>query len=97
VLTSGDYLAHVWGSETGNLVATLSGHTLWVMTAAFSPDGHQVVTASADRTARTWDSETGQQLMVLKAGDGLQSALFSTDGQRILTASQDGTLQILEC
>jgi len=32
-----------------------NGHTGWVVTAAFSPDGKQVVTASADETARVWD------------------------------------------
>jgi WD40 repeat protein len=52
------------------------------------------VTASADYTARIWDSETGKQLMVLTAGDGLESAQFSRDGQRVVTASQDHTAQI---
>ena len=30
--------------------------------AAFSPDGKRIVTASEDKTARLWDAETGQQI-----------------------------------
>jgi WD40 repeat protein len=33
----------------------LEGHTDWVFSAAFGPDGTRIVTASADRTAKVWD------------------------------------------
>ena len=32
------------------------------MSAAFSPDGKRIVTASVDKTARLWDAETGKQI-----------------------------------
>jgi WD40 repeat protein len=37
------------------------GHEDWVHSAAFSPDGARIVTASADRTARIWDATTGTE------------------------------------
>jgi hypothetical protein len=37
-------------------VAELTGHAGTVNSAAFSPDGARVVTASADGTARVWDA-----------------------------------------
>jgi len=39
-------------------LATLTGHRDLVNTAAFSPDGKRVVTASFDNTARVWDAES---------------------------------------
>ena len=63
--------------------------------AAFSPDGRRVVTASKDNTARIWDAETYQQIAVLAGHEGiLYSALFSPDGRRVLTASWDNTARI---
>ena len=39
--------------------ATLEGHTDGVWSAAFSPDGKRIVTASKDGTARLWDAADG--------------------------------------
>ena len=44
--------------------ASLKGHTAAVWSAAFSPDGKRIVTASDDKTARLWDAESGKQIAV---------------------------------
>ena len=45
----------MWDAASGQQIASLKGHEGLVVSAAFSPDGARVVTASADRTARVWD------------------------------------------
>jgi len=67
-----------------------------VNSAAFSPDGKQIVTASADKTAQLWDAATGQQISEPLRGheSGVVSAAFSLDGQRIVTASADKTARL---
>jgi WD40 repeat protein len=45
----------VWDAATAKEIAVLRGHEGPVTSAAFSPDGTRIVTASWDRTARVWD------------------------------------------
>ena len=70
------------------------GHQGTVYSAAFSPDGQRIVTASADKTARIWDAASGQPIGEPLKGheDVVTSAAFSPDGLRIVTAfrGQDG-------
>ena len=65
------------------------------MSAAFSPDGARVVTASNDKTARVWDPATSKAIAILGGHDGrVFTAAFSLDGKRIVTASDDKTARV---
>jgi WD40 repeat protein len=76
-------------------LAVLSGHGDAVISAAYSPDGAHIVTASLDHTARVWDAHTGVQLEVLTGhGDRVGCAAYSPDGAHIVTASNDKTARI---
>jgi eukaryotic-like serine/threonine-protein kinase len=69
-----------------------------VLSAAFSPDGTRIVTASGDKTARLWDAETGKPIGEPLTGhaEGVWSAAFSPDGKRVVTASWDKTGRLWE-
>jgi WD40 repeat protein/TPR repeat protein len=76
-------------------ILVITGHADRVISAAFSPEGRRIVTASDDKTARIWDATTGREIVRLSGhADSLNSAAFAPDGRRLVTASYDKTARI---
>lgn len=74
---------------------TFEGHSNDVNTAAFSPDGSRILTASNDETAKLWDARTGHEVLTLAGHTNFVStAAFRFDGRQIVTASRDKTAKI---
>jgi WD40 repeat protein len=71
-------------SELARFPAT-SGR-MW--SAAFSPDGRQIVTTD-DKAAQVWDARTSHLLFMLPHGNEVNHAVYSTDGARLVTAAAD--------
>jgi len=74
----------------------ISGHTSYVSSVSFSPDGTRIVSGSWDSTVRVWDAVTG-----LPLGEPFQghtgsvfSVSFSPDGTRIVSGSYDSTVRV---
>ena len=72
----------------------LGGHSGYVTAVAWSPDGHHILTASNDGTARIWDATTGDNTLTLTHTNSLSVVAWSPDGHHILTGSEDGTVRI---
>lgn len=67
-------------------------HTGRVLAVAYSPDGREVATGSADRMIKIWDAENGTCLKTLKGHSGDVSDLsFTPDGKYLISGSADGT------
>ncbi|MEN9255168.1 MAG: hypothetical protein Q6K26_09845, partial [Gloeomargarita sp. SZTDM-1c_bins_89] len=47
------------------LQATLTGHTGYINTVVFTPDGRYLLSASEDKTIRVWEVTTGQAVRTL--------------------------------
>jgi len=74
------------GPELDGAMHVLTEHERWITCLAFSPDGTRLATGSDDKTARIWDTSTGESLAVLNGHEGLVSGLaFSPDGTRLAT------------
>jgi len=72
----------LWDATTGAALQTLEGHSGGVSSAAFSPDGKQVVSGSHDKTVRLWDTITGAALQTLKGhSGGVWSVAFLPNGK----------------
>jgi uncharacterized protein with WD repeat len=61
---------------------------------AFGPDGRLLATASADQTARIWDTATGRERIQLPHDEGVAAVAFSPDGRLLATGSFDPNARI---
>jgi WD40 repeat protein len=77
---------------SGEHIAELRGHRDSILDIAFSADGHGLVTASADGTARLWDLAALRERVSI-AGTFF-TVSFSPDGQTLATGAYTGVAQL---
>ncbi|KAJ4020344.1 hypothetical protein NW761_014796 [Fusarium oxysporum] len=76
-------------------LATLEGHSDWVKSVVFSPDGQRLASASDDKTVMIWNATDGHCYATLQGHSGwVESVAFSPDGQSLASASYDKTVKI---
>eukprot|EP00798_Chlamydomonas_sp_ICE-L_P018000 gene18001-24409_t len=74
---------------------TLRGHTDFVHSISYSPDGMRLASGSKDKAVMVWDTETGESLATLQGHSGwVYSVVYSPDGKLIASSSADGTLRL---
>ena len=85
----------MWDAVTGTLFNTFEGHSSFVTSVAFSPDGTKIVSGSVDNTVRVWDANTGALYATLEGhSDWVTSVAFSPDGTKIVSGSDDNTVRV---
>jgi WD40 repeat protein len=75
----------VWDALTGQELFTFKGHTAWVLSVVFSPDGKRLASGAGGgaggpgREVKILDSETGEELLTFEKTGG-SGVAFSPDG-----------------
>ncbi|MCP5099070.1 MAG: hypothetical protein GY943_26250, partial [Chloroflexi bacterium] len=91
---SADGTVILWNADTGQPAHVRSGHSYWVRSVAWSPDG-QLASGSSDGTVILWNTDTGQPAQTLSGHSGtVLSVAWSPDGQ-LASGSDDGTVIIV--
>ena len=90
-----DGTVKLWDVATGEIIATLEGHTSGVNSVSFSLDGAILASGAWDGTVKLWDVATGEIIATLEGhADWVNSVSFSLDGAILASGSWDGTVKL---
>lgn len=87
---------HIWRLEDGQHLLTLIGHTNWMRSVAFSPDGQSIASASDDQTIKVWNFlESPYSHYTLQGHrNWVRSISFNAEGNILASASDDHTVRV---
>ena len=92
---SGDGTVRLWDVATASHRDTLTGHTWWVYSVSFSPDGSMLASGSWDSTVRLWDVATASHRDTLTGHTNwVSSVSFSPDSNMLASGSGNGTVRL---
>ncbi len=101
LLATGDASGEIrlWQVVDGRQLLTCKGHSGWVRSVTFSPDGTTLGTTlasgSGDKTIKLWNAHTGACLQTFQGHQHwVWSVTFSPDGRRLASGSEDKTIKL---
>ncbi|MGA7933346.1 MAG: serine/threonine-protein kinase [Kovacikia sp.] len=93
---SDDKTIRLWDGQTGAERLTLKGHTQFVKSVAFRPQGQSMLaTGGSDRTIKLWDLQAPTEIRTLIGHLHAVNALaFSPEGNTLASGSADKTIKL---
>ena len=86
------------GGGGAEQLASLRGHTSWVLCVDAHPDGRRCVTGGAEGAVKVWDTETRECVATFaKHTAQVWSVRFAPDGEHFLSVGDDGSIQMYAC
>ena len=74
---------------------TLEGHSGWVYSVAFAPDGRTLASGSTDKSVKLWDVATGQCMQTLEGHSNVvYSVAFTHNSHTLASGSRDKTIKL---
>ena len=92
---SDDGTVKLWDVVTHETITTLEGHTDYVTSVAFSPNGTLLASGSDDETVRLWSVEKRETIAIFEGHmDYVTSVAFSPNGALLASGAGDGTVKL---
>ncbi|MEM0994222.1 MAG: hypothetical protein AAGI49_14375, partial [Bacteroidota bacterium] len=83
--------------ESGKEIRTFSGHTSYVSSVAFSPNGQYALSGSEDSSVKLWEVESGKEIRTFSGHTSyVSSVAFSPNGKYALSGSSDRSVKLWE-
>ncbi len=86
-----DTRVHVWDTDSGARLATLTGHPRVPFHGTFAPCGTQLITCAGGRL-RVWDIDDAEVVAETEQPDG--QVVLDSDGTRLLVIGRRGVVQV---
>ena len=85
--------------DSWSLVRSMEGHSHWVCSVAFSPDGQFLASCSLDGTVKLWNVQSGQCTKTMKKKNtrlfqAVYDIAFSPDGKYLTSCNDDFTVNL---